>query len=131
MTHNIVSIFGGHDANITFYNSTTKKYHIIEIERLTGERYFQLKKNSSDYVKDILEQCQIIATNFWGIKNEYDTLLIDARWKKRGIPDVICQVFNTKNVKTISLILEADFQYSLPRLYGSDSISLRLSSFIW
>ena len=102
MTHNIVSIFGGHDANITFYNSTTKKYHIIEIERLTGERYFQLKKNSSDYVKDILEQCQRVATKFWGIKNEYDTLLIDARWKMRGIPDVICQVFKTKNVKTIS-----------------------------
>ena len=102
MTHNIVSIFGGHDANITFYDSTAKTYHIIEIERLTGERYFQLKKNSDVYVKDILEQCQRIATNFWGIKNEYDTLLIDARWKKRGIPDVVCQVFNTRNVKTIS-----------------------------
>ena len=102
MTHNIVSIFGGHDANITFYNSITKKYHIIEIERLTGERYFQLKKNPDVYVKDILEQCQSIATNFWGIENDYDTLLIDARWKNRGIPDVVCQVFNTREMKTIS-----------------------------
>ena len=102
MTHNIVSIFGGHDANITFYNSTTKKYHIIEIERLTGEKYFQLKKNSDAYVKDILDQCQTIASNFWGVENDYDTLLIDARWKRRGVPDVVYQVFNTREVKTIS-----------------------------
>ena len=106
MTHNIVSIFGGHDANITFYNSTAKTYHIIEIERLTGERYFQLKKNSDLYVKNILEQCQSIATKFWGVENDYDTLLIDARWKRRGIPDVVCQVFNTRNVKTSICILK-------------------------
>ena len=102
MTHNIVSIFGGHDANITFYNSITKKYHIIEIERLTGEKYFQLKKNSDAYIKDILDQCQTIASNFWGVENDYDTLLIDARWKRRGVPDVVYQVFNTREVKTIS-----------------------------
>ena len=96
---NIISIFGGHDANITFFNG---QYHIIEIERLTREKYFQLKKNPNDYIRGILEQCQNIATQFWGIKNEYDVLLIDSRWKHRGIPDVVYEVFNSKEVKTIS-----------------------------
>jgi len=35
-------------------------------------------------------------------ENDYDTLLIDARWKRRGVPDVVYQVFNTREVKTIS-----------------------------
>ena len=33
---NLISIFGGHDANITFFNG---QYHIIEIERLVKKRY--------------------------------------------------------------------------------------------
>ena len=102
MSENIVSIFGGHDANITFYNSTNNEYHIIEIERLTRERYFQLKKNTDHYIKEILEQCQIVANKFWGFENNYDTLLIDPRWKQRGIPDTVRQVFNTKEIKSIS-----------------------------
>ena len=28
---NLVAIFGGHDANITFYNAETNKYHVIEL----------------------------------------------------------------------------------------------------
>jgi len=102
MAQNIISIFGGHDANITFYNTTKKKYYILEIERLTGEKYFQLKKNSDLFVKKILTQCQEIACKFWGFKNDYDTLLIDASWQRKGIPSVVFEVFNTKAIKTIS-----------------------------
>ena len=36
---NLVSIFGGHDANITFYNADKDEYHLIELERLVKKRY--------------------------------------------------------------------------------------------
>ena len=67
---NIVSIFGGHDANITFFNGD---YHIIEIERLVKKRYIGLY-TADVYLKDeeiveILKECQDIAIKFWGIEN--------------------------------------------------------------
>ena len=60
---NLVSIFGGHDANITFFNG---QYYIIEIERLLKKRHtgiytvdIDLKDNE---IVEILEECQNIAT---------------------------------------------------------------------
>ena len=76
---NIVSIFGGHDANITFFNG---QYHIIEIERLLKERYVSLYKNDSININDVLKECQDIATKFWDIENDYECVLINSQWKK-------------------------------------------------
>ena len=76
---NIVSIFGGHDANITFFNG---QYHIIEIERLVKERYANLYSDDSVNIDDILKECQNIATKFWGIENDYECVLINSQWKK-------------------------------------------------
>ena len=42
---NLVSIFAGHDANISFYNAQTDTYHSIEIERLEKKRYFRLHED--------------------------------------------------------------------------------------
>ena len=42
---NLVSIFAGHDANISFYNAETNKYYTIEIERLVKKRYFRLHED--------------------------------------------------------------------------------------
>ena len=39
---NLVSIFAGHDSNISFYNAEKDTYHTIEIERLVKKRYFRL-----------------------------------------------------------------------------------------
>ena len=36
---NLVSIFAGHDANISFYDGEKNKYYLIEIERLVKQRY--------------------------------------------------------------------------------------------
>ena len=59
---NLVAIFGGHDANITFYNAETNKYYVIELERLVKKRYFRLHvDNSPEYQKEILTLCQEIA----------------------------------------------------------------------
>ena len=53
---NLVSIFAGHDANISFYNAKTNKYYTIEIERLVQKRYFRLHvDNDAQYQKEILE----------------------------------------------------------------------------
>ena len=59
---NLVSIFAGHDANITFYNADKDEYHLIELERLVKKRYFRLHvDNSPEYQKEILTLCQEIA----------------------------------------------------------------------
>jgi hypothetical protein len=36
----IVSLFAGHDANITFFDSEKNSYHVIEIERLVKKKIF-------------------------------------------------------------------------------------------
>ena len=78
-----LGIFGGHDANITFFNG---QYHIIEIERLVKERYIGLYSDDVDLKvnidDEILQECQDIATKFWGIENNYECVLINSQWKK-------------------------------------------------
>jgi len=69
----IVSLYSGHDANITFYDSESNKCHIIEIERLVKKRYFRLHvDNTNDEIQNILSKCQNIAEKEWGFTNEYD-----------------------------------------------------------
>ena len=65
---NLVSIFAGHDASVSFWNAETNKYYTIEIERLVQQRYFRLHEdNSPHYQQYILEQCRDIAEKEWGI----------------------------------------------------------------
>jgi carbamoyltransferase len=97
---NLVSIFAGHDANVSFYNASTNKYHTIEIERLVQKRYFRLHvDNSSEYQKDILEQCRDIAEKEWGIENNYENVLICSDGFIQVDPR---EIFNTDNVSTVA-----------------------------
>ena len=74
---NLVAIFGGHDANITFYNAENNKYHVIELERLVKKRYFRLHvDNTPEEQFNIIKECQLIAEKQWGIQNNYDKILI-------------------------------------------------------
>ena len=75
MNKNIVSIFAGHDANISFYNSETGTYHIIEIERITKQRYCNMHSMSAYQQKVILENCRDIAVKFWNFK-KFDLVII-------------------------------------------------------
>ena len=76
---NLVSIFAGHDANITFYNADKDEYHLIELERLVKKRYFRLHvDNSPEYQNEILTLCQEIAEEDWGIENDYEAVLISS-----------------------------------------------------
>jgi len=99
---NIVSIFAGHDANVSFYNAEKDEYHLIEIERLVKKRYFRLHvDNSTEEIRDILMQCQKIATEEWGIKNDYEIALVCSDgWVNP--PSLIKEVFNADNVRTIA-----------------------------
>lgn len=98
---NIVSIFAGHDANITFYNGETKEYHLIEIERLVKKRYFRLHvDNPNQEVKRILIACRNIASKEWGIES-IDTVLISSDgWINP--PSIIREVFGDVSVKTLA-----------------------------
>ena len=97
---NLVSIFAGHDASVSFWNAETNKYYTIEIERLVKKRYFRLHvDNSPEYQKDILEQCRDIAEKEWGIKNDYESVLICSD----GFIEVDTkEIFNTESVKCIA-----------------------------
>ena len=97
---NLVSIFAGHDANVSFYNVETNKYYTIEIERLVQKRYFRLHvDNTPLYQHDILEQCRNIAEKEWGIKNDYETVLISSD----GFVEVNPRdIFNAENVTTVA-----------------------------
>lgn len=101
MPKNLVSIFAGHDANITFYSGETDKYHIIELERITKKRYFRLHvDNSKSEVNKILEECLEIANNHWGIENDFEALLVNSDgWIKPK--SILKKVFKTKKIMTI------------------------------
>ena len=97
---NLVSIFAGHDANITFYNADKDEYHLIELERLVKKRYFRLHvDNSPEYQKEILTLCQEIAEEEWGIENDYEAVLISSDGFIQVDPK---EIFNTDNVVTVA-----------------------------
>jgi carbamoyltransferase len=97
---NLVSIFAGHDANISFWNAETNKYYTIEIERLVKKRYFRLHEdNSQSEQKAILEECRDIATREWGIENDYECVLISSDGYIQTDPR---EIFNTQQVQTVA-----------------------------
>lgn len=99
-TKNVISVFAGHDANISFYSESNNSYHTIELERITRKRYFRLHvDNTKDEIIDLLKKCQLIAEDFWGIENDYETLLMgsDGRIK----PKFLREVFNFKKLEIL------------------------------
>ena len=97
---NLVSIFAGHDANISFWNAKTNKYYTIEIERLVKKRYFRLHEDNNHLEqRTILEECRDIAAREWGIENDYEAVLISSDGYVQTEPSLI---FNTETVKTVA-----------------------------
>ncbi len=97
---NLVSIFAGHDSNVTFYNAEKNEYHLIELERLVKKRYFRLHvDNDIEYQKEILRKCVKTAESEWGIKNDYEVVLICSD----GFLEFDCrEIFNTEKVTTVA-----------------------------
>ena len=97
---NLVSIFAGHDANISFYHADKDEYYTIEIERLVKKRYFRLHEDNSPlYQKDVLEHCRDNAWQEWGIKNDYEAVLISSDGYIQTEPR---DIFNTEKVIPIA-----------------------------
>jgi carbamoyltransferase len=95
----IVSIFAGHDSNITFTDTELNKYHIVEIERLVKKRYFRLHvDNDRNFISDILKKSQEIAEKYWGFDNNYDEVI----YVSDGALDhsVISESFNSKSIRS-------------------------------
>ena len=99
---NLVSIFAGHDANVSFYDAKKDKYYTIEIERLVKKRYFRLHEdNAPGYQRDILYLCRDIAEREWGIENDYECVLICSDGYVQP-PSILKETFSTENVRTIA-----------------------------
>jgi predicted NodU family carbamoyl transferase len=97
----ILSIFAGHDANITFSDTDKGKYHIIEIERLVKKRYFRLHAdNSKEFILEILSKCKEISEKFWGFENDWDFL----SFVTDGLLEAneVSQIFKFKDIKYFS-----------------------------
>lgn len=99
---NLVSIFAGHDANISFYNAKEDKYYTIEIERLVKKRYFRLHvDNNEETITEILHECRNIAATEWNIQNDYEAVLISSDgWIQP--PSIVKKLFNADQYKTIA-----------------------------
>lgn len=98
---NVVSIFAGHDANISFYDYKKNEFHVIELERLTGRRYFRLHvDNRRGEIVRLLKECQMIAETHWGMENSYEAVLVasDGTLPK----GVLKKAFRSKNYMTVS-----------------------------
>ena len=99
---NLVSIFAGHDASVSFWNAKTNKYYTIEVERVVKRRYFRVHEDNDHLTqRAILEQCRDIAQKAWGIENDYDAVLISSDGYIQP-PSTLTQVFHTKQVKTLA-----------------------------
>lgn len=95
----IVSIFGGHDSNITFSDTEKGEYRIIEIERIVKKRYFRLHvDNTREEIKSILEKCQKIAEKYWGFTNDYDEVIYVSDGALEN--SLLGEVFNCKSVRS-------------------------------
>jgi carbamoyltransferase len=92
---NLLSIWCGHDANASFYNSESDTYHIIELERIVKKRYFRLHAdNNENQTDEILDQVKNISEKFFNIKNKYD-LVSSPQEGYIYFPNLIKKHFNT------------------------------------
>lgn len=99
---NQLSLWCGHDATATFYNAEQDKYHIIELERLYRKRYFRLHvDNDKEQCRKILLDIKNISENILNIKNNYD-FVSSPEDGRIYYPELIYEVFNTKNYFTIA-----------------------------
>lgn len=99
---NLASIWCGHDANVTFYNSTSNSYHIIELERLVKKRYFRLHvDNDLNTCDQILNNLVTIAKSDFGIDNDFE-FVSSPSGGQIYFPQLIFKHFNTKNYISIS-----------------------------
>jgi carbamoyltransferase len=69
---NNISIYGGHNASISFLDSKNN-YRIIELERLFKSRHFMLFDKSENEFIEIVKQVLKVADKFWNIKNDFET----------------------------------------------------------
>ena len=111
MTKNIISIYPGHNANVTFYNEKFNSYHIIEIEKLYGVKHARMETKGyvpfrDEYVNPIeaIPRCLEIAKKEWNIDNDFDIVINGTTCPDRNkfdsqlMPEVIDYTLNTKSV---------------------------------
>lgn len=68
MTNQSISVYGGHNANVTFRSQDN--YHILELERLKCDRHYMWHdKSDAQFISD-LASCVDVAARFWSIDRE-------------------------------------------------------------
>lgn len=111
MSKNLISIYPGHNANITFYNAISDSYHIIEIEKLFGIKHARMESKHyvpfyDEFVNPIkaIEKSLELAKKHWGIENDFDTVINGTSCPDRDFyhqmldPAIIDYAIKTKNV---------------------------------
>jgi len=111
MNKNIISIYPGHNANITFYSSAHNSYHIVEIEKLFGLKHARMETKHyvpfrDEYINPLeaIPKALELAKKYWGIENDFHTVINGTACPDRHFfhqqlnPEVIEYTLNTKNV---------------------------------
>ena len=92
---NNISIYGGHNASVSFCDSNNK-YRILELERLFCKRYFMLfDKNENEFI-DIINEVLKIAHDYWGISNDFENCAYGINGSAHI--NAIKKVLNVKNI---------------------------------
>lgn len=63
-----ISVYGGHNANVTFRNG--ENYHVIELERLKCDRHYMWHDKSDAQFASDLASCVDVAERFWSIDSK-------------------------------------------------------------
>lgn len=92
---NHISIYGGHNSTISFYSSKLDKFFNIELERITGIRYFHFSGADASFVDKVLKKCLYIANKFWGIDNNFETCTLGYNGSTHD--DIIKSIINSKS----------------------------------
>ena len=62
----IISTYAGHESNISFYDNG--KITVVELDKLTNSKYFNLHYTSTVEKAELLEQAMELA----GVENDFD-----------------------------------------------------------
>jgi predicted NodU family carbamoyl transferase len=75
----IISLFCGHDTNVTIYNPATNRFHIFDLDKLDNNKHYNCNIHAPEKNTHVLKKILRIAEEQYGIKNDYGVLLVKSQ----------------------------------------------------
>jgi carbamoyltransferase len=81
----IISLFCGHDTNVTIYNPATNRFHIFDLDKLDNNKHYNCNIHAPEKNTNVLKKILRIAEEQYGIKNDYGVLLVKSQKNCRRV----------------------------------------------